>query len=76
MGLVVDSVQLARQLNKTLDESMPETAYEVRLDENGKLYWLERTGGRVRRHEQEPGTTVWQRTGVRLLSFLPIDWLL
>lgn len=76
MGLVIDSAQLAAQLDRTLDESIPETAYEVRLDEHGRLYWLERTGGGERRHDQEPGTTVWKRVGVRLLSFLPIDWLL
>jgi len=76
MGLVIDSAVLAAQLDKTLDENIPETSYEVRLDGDGKLYWLERTGGDIRRHDQEPGTTVWQRTGVRLLSLLPIDWLL
>jgi len=76
MGLVIDSAALAGQLDKTLDESIPETAYEVRLDADGKLYWLERTGGALRRYDEEPRTTVWQRTGVRLLSFLPIDWLL
>ncbi|BDT57469.1 phospholipase D family protein [Massilia varians] len=76
MGLVIDSAQLAGQLGQTLDDSIPETAYEVRLDEQGRLYWLERTGGKLRRHDQEPGTTVWKRAGVQLLSFLPIDWLL
>lgn len=76
MGLVIESAQLAGQLDKTLDESIPETAYEVRLDEQGKLYWMERTGGQVRRHDQEPGTTVWKRAAVQVLSFLPIDWLL
>ena len=76
MGLVIDSERLARQLDKTLDDSIPETAYEVRLDEQGRLYWLERTGGQLRRHQQEPGTTVWKRAGVQFLSFLPIDWLL
>ncbi|MFC0254566.1 phospholipase D family protein [Massilia consociata] len=76
MGLVIDSPQLAGQLSQTLEESMPERAYEVRLDEDGKLHWIERTGGKVLRHDQEPGTTIWKRAGVHLLSFLPIDWLL
>lgn len=76
MGLVIESAPLAAQLDRTLDESIPETAYEVRLDEHGKLYWLERTEGKVRRHDQEPGTTFWKRAGVQTLSLLPIDWLL
>ena len=76
MGFVIDSPQMAAQLSKTLQESMPERAYEVRLDEQGRMVWLERSGGTTRRHYEEPYTTVWQRTGVRILSFLPIDWLL
>lgn len=76
MGFVIDSPQLAGRLSQTLADSMPERAYEVRMDEQGRLYWLERSEGKIRRHEQEPGTTIWQRAGVQLLSFLPIDWLL
>ncbi|MCC2958408.1 phospholipase D family protein [Massilia sp. IC2-477] len=76
MGFVIDSPQMAGRLNQTLDDSMPERAYEVRIDEQGRLYWIERSEGKVRRHDQEPGTTMWQRAGVQILSFLPIDWLL
>lgn len=76
MGFVIDSPAMAAQLSKTLRESMPERAYEVRLDEQGRMVWIERTGDTVLRHYEEPYTTVWQRTGVRILSVLPIDWLL
>lgn len=76
MGFVIDSPQMAAQLSKTLAESMPERAYEVRLDEQGRMVWIERSGGTTRRHHEEPYTTVWQRAGVRILSVLPIDWLL
>lgn len=76
MGIVIDSAALAQQLDKTLSERTPERAYEVRLDEQGKLYWLERSGGKVIRHEDEPGVSAWKRAGVRALSILPIEWLL
>ena len=76
MGFVIDSPALAQRLGKTLDETIPGSAYEVRLDADGKLYWLEQTNGKTVRHDQEPGTTVWKRAGVRILSLLPIDWLL
>lgn len=76
MGFVIHSQRLAGQLSRTLEEDMPGTAYEVRLDDKGRLYWLERRDGNIFRHDQEPGTTVWQRAGVGLLSVLPIDWLL
>jgi len=76
MGFVIDSPALAQRLGQTLDESIPETAYEVRLDGQGKLYWTERSNGKLVRYDQEPGTTVWKRAGVSVLSILPIDWLL
>jgi len=76
MGFVIDSPALAQRLGQTLDESIPGTAYEVRLDGDGKLYWLEQTDGKTRRHDEEPGTTAWKRAGVKVLSILPIDWLL
>jgi putative cardiolipin synthase len=76
MGFVIDSPRMARQLSQSLDERIPERAYEVRLDGNGKLYWIERSAGTTVRHDEEPGTGFWKRAGVRILSFLPIDWLL
>jgi len=76
MGFVIDSPALAQRLGQTLDESIPGSAYEVRLDADGKLYWLEQTNGKTVRYDQEPGTTVWKRAGVAVLSVLPIDWLL
>lgn len=76
MGFVIDSPRMAQQLSATLDTRMPERAYEVRLDESGKLFWIERADGKTLRHDEEPGTGMWKRAGVRILSILPIDWLL
>lgn len=76
MGLVIDSQELAQQLADRLDKNMPGRAYEVRLDEKGKLYWVERAQGKIIRHDTEPGTTWWKRAAVKGLSWLPIDWLL
>lgn len=76
MGLVTDSPALAAQLAQRLDTSMPAKAFEVRLDADGKLVWLQRTGDKVTTYHEEPGTSAWKRAGVRVLSWLPIDWLL
>jgi putative cardiolipin synthase len=76
MGLVIDSVALAGELTSTLDQRMPTRAYEVRIDEQGKLHWIERPDGKEVRHDVEPGTTWWKRAAVQGLSWLPIDWLL
>ena len=76
MGFVIDSPRMAQELSRALDTRMPERAYEVRLDEKGKLFWIERADGKTLRYDTEPGTGIWKRAGVRILSILPIDWLL
>jgi putative cardiolipin synthase len=76
LGLVIESPALAQRLATTLREKVPYRAYEVRLGPDGKLYWLERRDGKVIRHDTEPGTSAWRRGSVRVMSWLPIDWLL
>jgi putative cardiolipin synthase len=76
MGLVIDSPALAAELDKRLTEAMPTQAYQVRLEPDGKLVWLEQREHGVVRHETEPGAGFWKRAGVHILSWLPIDWLL
>ncbi len=76
MGFVMESPGLARQVENTFASSIPINAYEVRLSDQGDLYWIERRHGELIRHDKEPGTTLWQRVAVWFLSRLPIEWLL
>ena len=76
MGFIIDSPALAQRIAAQFDTSVPANAYEVRLSDTGNLYWLERRGEVVVRHDTEPGSTFWKRAGVGALSILPIEWLL
>jgi len=76
MGLVIDSPALAKRLATMFDSAIPANAYEVRLSDAGDLYWLERREEEVLRHDTEPGTSFWQRTGIWFISLLPVEWLL
>ena len=77
MGLVIDSPSLARKLAAFFDVDAPAVAYEVRLAPGGHdLEWIERTPTGEVRHLVEPGTRWYLRTGVEMLSLLPIEWLL
>ncbi|WP_277986381.1 phospholipase D family protein [Noviherbaspirillum cavernae] len=76
MGFVIESPILAARIDDAFKMLVPLNAYEVRLDDNGSLYWLERVDGKEVRHDTEPGTTFWKRTAVWLLSLLPIEWML
>jgi putative cardiolipin synthase len=76
LGFVIESPELAADLALLFDSILPATAYEVHLSDTGKLYWTEQHGGTEVRHDTEPGTSVWQRAAVTVLSWLPIEWLL
>jgi putative cardiolipin synthase len=58
---------------EAFDSEVPLRAYEVKLADDGRLYWIERTGSGERRYDTEPGTGFWRRASVRVLSILPIE---
>lgn len=76
MGFVIDSPAMAQHLGATLDGGLADRAYEVQLNQDGSLVWIERKQGATIRHDVEPGTSFWRRLSVRVMSWLPIDWLL
>jgi len=76
MGFVIDSPALAQRIAAMCESSISANAYQVCLSDIGRLYWIEDRQGTSVRYDTEPGTNFWQRAGVRLLSLLPIEWLL
>lgn len=76
MGFVIDSPALAQKVHDAFVLRVPEDAYQVTLEDHGRLVWTEQRNGQQLRHDSEPGTTGWQRFWVWLLSLLPIDSLL
>lgn len=75
MGFLIDSPGLATQIDLAF-QALPNTAYEVRLDENESLVWIERQGGKEIVHNLEPKTTLWRKAVVFFYSLLPINHLL
>lgn len=70
-------VRDASGARRLFDERLPVTAYRVQRTPSGDVYWTEqRADGEVVRHDTEPGTTWLQRAAVRILSWLPIEWVL
>ena len=76
MGFVIDSSSLADALARRFADEVPTRAYQVGLGDAGQLHWIDRHDGVEVVHEEEPGTGVWQRLAVAVLSVLPIEWLL
>ncbi len=76
LGFVIESQRLAQRIDQTFSERIPRMAYELKLSPSGRINWLERNQNEVVIHGVDPNTTVLKRTLVRVLSWLPIDWLL
>jgi cardiolipin synthase C len=73
MGVVIESERLAGKLSDSLDKVGVSGAYEVRLDQDGKLEWHDDANTVL---STEPESTFWDRLTVKFLSVLPIEWAL
>ena len=76
MGFIIESSALAGGIADAFINSIPDRSYTVRLNRSGALEWVEWSDGREIVHAHDPGTSIWLRAGVKLLSLLPIEWLL
>jgi len=76
LGFVIDSPAMAQASAETFANRVPANAYRVRLSDSGALQWVEQARGHEIVHNQEPGTRFWLRIAVRVMSLLPIEWLL
>jgi cardiolipin synthase C len=78
IGLVIDSPPLATALSRAFQDVVPIVAYQVELDANGKLVWVDRRseGQAAARLTQEPGAGFWRRGWLAFLGILPIKGML
>jgi putative cardiolipin synthase len=71
MGVLLDSVSLAKSVAETLESKIPHDAYEVVM-ENGEIRWVTHDDGQKVVLNKEPDTTFWQRFTAGFLGLLPI----
>jgi len=76
LGFVIESSELAENIHRAFETTIPLNAYEVRLAEDGDLYWLEQVGDEQIRHKSEPDAGLIRSVWVFFLSLLPIEGLL
>ncbi|MGJ7609529.1 MULTISPECIES: phospholipase D family protein [unclassified Variovorax] len=75
LGLIIDSAEMARQLDSFSDAG---SSYRLRLDASGKnVEWVEQDNdGTETAYDVPPETTAWQRFKLRLVApFIPVDEL-
>ncbi len=76
LGFVIHSNALAKRIDQAFEDVIPHYAYQLVLNSQGKLRWQERLGETITTYKSEPGTSWLRRLGMRILSLLPIDWML
>ena len=76
LGFLIKSPELANALESAFPEQVRLAAYEVILDEDGELRWLEFNGSETIEHHHEPNVGAFKRALVYLFSLLPVEPLL
>jgi putative cardiolipin synthase len=77
MGVMIEDPRLAEAVSNWVDRAPQDVAYEVILDPDGHgLEWIERTGQGEIRYHHEPKTGFLKRLLVKVIGWLPIEWML
>ncbi|WP_308318793.1 phospholipase D family protein [Marinobacter sp. F4206] len=76
LGFIIEDRELAAMLETLFEERLASVAYEVVLDDDGDLQWIERNGDEVIRHSHDPEAGAFKRGMVFVFSLLPIEGLL
>lgn len=72
LGVIIDSPEMASSSLERVNEALLRAAYEVTLDENGKLTWTGQSSGEEEVWTKEPETGFWTRFNVSVMRILPI----
>ena len=73
IGVLLNSPPLARAVHTTMDENLSKYAYKLVLDANKKITWQRQTPQGPVIYTKEPRMKWWQRAGIKMLSWLPIE---
>ncbi|MCB2110071.1 MAG: phospholipase D family protein [Defluviimonas sp.] len=77
MGLLIDSPKIAAGMSDWLDRNLPQLAWRVTRGAGGGLVWTTTdTNGETLASTVEPDATLPLRVLVRVIGWLPVEWLL
>jgi putative cardiolipin synthase len=72
LGVIIHSPEMGRAAGERIDNYIVTTAYEVVLNDKGKLRWIDRAGEREVVLKKEPDTSAWRRFSAAFMGILPI----
>ena len=73
IGVIINSPPLANAVHQTMDENLSKHAYKLVLDAQQKINWLKETPQGTVILRKEPKMKWWQKAGVKIISWLPIE---
>jgi len=73
LGVIIHSSAFAENMMSGMDQKIKDNAYEVFLNEKGKLRWREYNGDEITIHDKEPNTSWWNRFVAGFYRIMPID---
>jgi len=71
--MVVDGPEMAISMASSGLESLQSSAYELRLNNKGRLTWCHSRDNVEHVSMVEPDTSFWRRFRTRLMGLLPIE---
>ena len=71
MGLMIDSKELAGKLVDNALQSIPDMAYQLKLDDRNKISWHATIDGQQVVETKEPQTSAWRRFQAWFLKIAP-----
>ncbi|WP_442862812.1 phospholipase D-like domain-containing protein [Acinetobacter sp. ME22] len=76
IGVVLDSPNLAKAIHDTLDQNIDAYSYELSLTPEQKIQWTRQTSNFHKVYPHEPNMKWWQKIGLKLISWLPIEGMM
>ncbi len=74
IGVLLNSPSLAKAVHQTMDQNLSKYAYKLVLDANQRINWkIKNHNGDIKTYHKEPKMKWWQKAGVKLISWLPIE---
>lgn len=75
MGVLIDSRQMAENLHQAFDNGFSGMAWQVKIRKND-LVWIEPDTPDTSPLKDEPGGSLLRNIIIRIISWLPVEWLL
>ena len=71
MGLFVEHAELGSEFTDGVMEDLPKAAYQVKLNDEGKLRWVYQNDAVKERYKKEPQTSFWRRFNAQVMRLAP-----